>query len=174
MDNQSQNQPLPGQKQVDDYRLQMMLNQIRDNQNLTLAVAGGLVASLAGAIVWAAITYFTNYQVGIIAIGIGFLVGITVRHLGKGIDKIFGLVGGLLSLLGCAVGNLLTVCVLLADHYQTSVFDVLSQLSPDSAWQLMVNSFNVFDVLFYALAAYYGYRTSFRPLTEDKIKSVLR
>lgn len=164
----------PGTSQVDQMRLQMLMNQIRDNQNLPLAVFGGLVAALAGAIVWAAITYFTSYQIGLIAIGIGFLVGITVRFTGKGIDQSFGIIGGLLSLLGCAFGNLLTGCVLIADQNGMGIMEVISQLTPDMAWQIMVELFNVFDLLMYAFAAWYGYRTSFRQLTQEEIASVSR
>jgi hypothetical protein len=174
MEEQSPIMPQPGQKQVDEMRLQMLLNQIRDNQNLAMAAIGGLVAALVGSVVWAAITYITNYQIGILAIGIGFLVGITVRHVGKGIDQVFGVVGGVLSLLGCAVGNLLTVCVIIAEQNSMSIAGVLGHLTPEAAWELMVETFNVLDVIFYALAAYYGYRTSIRSLTEEEIQSVMR
>ncbi|MCB2230458.1 hypothetical protein KQH82_07060 [bacterium] len=169
------NQPgPPGTRQVDQMRLEMLMNQIRDNQNLSLAVFGGLVAALVGAIVWAAITYFTGYQIGLIAIGIGFVVGITVRYMGKGVDQSFGIIGGLLSLLGCAFGNLLTGCVLIADQNGMGIMEVISQLTPDMAWQIMVELFSFFDLLMYAFAAYYGYRTSFRQLTQEEIASVSR
>lgn len=174
MDEQPYQKPAPQTGQIDQMRLQMLMNQIRDNQNLSLAVIGGLAASLLGAAIWAAITYFTNYQLGVIAIGIGFLVGFTVRRLGNGVDKAFGIVGGILSLLGCAVGNLMTVCVIIADQNGISFMSVLGELTPEIAWELMVESFNVFDLIFYALAAYYGYRTSLRTLTEEEIRSVMR
>lgn len=174
MDEQPYQKPAPQTGQIDQMRLQMLMNQIRDNQNLSLAVIGGLAASLLGAAIWAAITYFTNYQLGVIAIGIGFLIGFTVRRLGNGVDKAFGIVGGILSLLGCAVGNLMTVCVIIADQNGIGFMSVLGELTPEIAWELMVESFNVFDLIFYALAAYYGYRTSLRTLTEEEIRSVIR
>ena len=39
------------------------------------ALAGGVVAGSIGALIWAAIAYFTGYEVGWVAWGVGGLVG---------------------------------------------------------------------------------------------------
>ncbi|MEJ2510629.1 MAG: hypothetical protein P8Y72_03430 [Anaerolineales bacterium] len=69
---------------VEDLKLQ---------QNLGLGIIGGAIGGLLGAVVWAAVTYLTEYQIGWLALGVGYLVGIGVRLLGKGIDKVFGIAG---------------------------------------------------------------------------------
>ena len=89
--------------EVDQMKMQMLMQQIRDNQNLSVAVLAGAVAALVGAAVWAAITVATNWQIGFMAIGIGFLVGFyvamilslagiivlfgTARHLGPKVNR---------------------------------------------------------------------------------------
>ena len=84
--------------------------------NLTLAILGGVVAALIGAAIWAVITVKTGYQVGFMAIGVGLLVGFTVRHLGKGATPAFGAVGALLSLAGCVAGNVLAIAGFIAQE----------------------------------------------------------
>ncbi len=66
---------------------------------ITAAVAGGL----AGAFAWAAITYFTGYEIGWIAWGVGFVVGAAVR-MGAGSDTGYG--PGSVAAIG-AIGALL-------------------------------------------------------------------
>ena len=46
--------------------------------NLVLAAAAGLAAAIAGAVVWGLIVKWTEYEVGIVAWGIGFLVAMAV------------------------------------------------------------------------------------------------
>lgn len=53
--------------------------------NLIKAVIGGLIGGAIGAAVWAFIAYATGYEIGWIAIGVGFLAGAGVR-VGAGND----------------------------------------------------------------------------------------
>ena len=165
------NSPAP---EIDRMKLQMLMQQIRDNQNLSLAVLGGAVAALVGAAVWAAITVVTNWQIGFMAIGIGFLVGYVVRRTGQGVDMSFGIVGAVLSLAGCVVGNYLSACAIIAEFESVGFFDVLFAIDMQMAIDLMIESFNFMDLLFYGLAVYYGYKYSFRTLTEGDLLSVVR
>ena len=165
------NAPAP---KIDRMKLQMLNQQIRDNQNLSLAVLGGAAAALVGAAVWAAVTVATNWQIGFMAIGIGFLVGYVVRRTGQGVDQSFGIVGAVLSLVGCVVGNYLTVCAQIADFESVGFFDVLIAIDMQMAIDLMIESFDFMDLIFYGLAAYYGYKNSFRTLTEEDMRSVIR
>lgn len=54
-------------------------------QNLPAAIAAGVVAALIAAAVWATITVVTQFQIGWMAVGAGFLVGHAVRHFGRGL-----------------------------------------------------------------------------------------
>jgi hypothetical protein len=47
-------------------------------------------------------------------------------------------------------------------------------LNPSVAMEIMTYSFNPIDLLFYGLALYYGYKFSFRQLTEGELKSITR
>ncbi|HKY32041.1 MAG TPA: hypothetical protein VJV23_05845 [Candidatus Polarisedimenticolia bacterium] len=143
------------------------MERLRGEQNLMLGIAGGAAAALAGAAAWAGVTVGTGYQIGWMAVGVGFLVGVTVRALGKGVDQSFGLSGALLSLLGCAAGNLFAMCGLLAQQEGVPFVQVVSQLTPGMARELMTLSFSPMDLLFYGIAVYEGYKFSIRPITTE-------
>ena len=81
--------------------------------------------------------------------------------------------GGVLSLVGCAIGNLLAVTAVAAAHEGVTFFQALSMLNPELAYQLMVAFFSPMDVVFYAIAVYEGYRLSFRQVTQEELAQML-
>ena len=159
--------------QLDPSQIQFLQQRLESEQNLPLAAVGGLGASILGAGVWAGVTVASGYQIGFMAIGIGFLVGFAVRSLGKGITSMFGVLGAALSLFGCALGNLLAVTALVAREQGIGFLDALSQLNLGLIQELMVAFFGLMDLLFYAIALYYGYKLAFRQLTEEDLQRML-
>jgi hypothetical protein len=129
-------------------------------------------AALLGACVWAAITVMTHYQIGWMAVGVGFLVGYGVKIFGKGIDRTFGIVGAAWSLVGCAAGNLLSVVGTIAKQQNVPLMNVLEKLDLEIIATLMQATFNPMDVLFYGIAIYEGYRFSFRQITEADMTKI--
>jgi len=145
----------------------------RDEQNLLVGSLAGLVAAVVGAAVWAGVTVVTEYQIGWMAVGVGFLVGIAMRITGKGIDQIFGIVGAIMSLVGCALGNLFTIAYFMASSLDLAMMDILSQMTIADVIGLLTETFQVMDILFYGLAVYFGYRYAFRQLTMDDFNRAL-
>jgi hypothetical protein len=131
-----------------------------DEQNLPMGFMAGLAAAAGGAAIWSMITLVTNFQIGWMAVGVGFLVGWAVRVAGKGTTTMFGVLGAALALGGCLAGNLLTVCVVASRQFEVGVLDVVARLTPGFTLDLMWAMFSPIDVLFYGLAIYEGYRFS--------------
>ena len=119
---------------------------------------------------WTLITVATSYQIGWMAIAMGLLVGGTVRMLGRGIDKSFGYLGATLTVFGCLLGNLLSVCTLVAGQEGLSTPTVLAHVcrNPDLIPAAMIATFRSLDLLFYGIAVYEGYRFSFRRVNDDR------
>jgi len=158
---------------IDPTQLAFVQSQLRSQQNVMLGVIGGAGAAALGAALWAGVTLVTGVQIGFMAIGIGYLVGLTVRAFGKGIDPVFGVVGAVLSLCGCVVGNLLAVTAMIATHQGVPFADAVSQLTPELAYELMRASFSPMDLIFYGLAVYEGYRVSFRRVSPEELQRML-
>jgi len=130
--------------------------------NLILGTVVGLLAALVGAGIWAAVTALTQYQIGFMAVGVGFLVGFAVRITGKGHEPIFGVVGAVLALLGCVVGNYLMGAWFFAANTGVPYSQLLL---PNISFvvEVLTATFTPMDLLFYAIAAYCGFRYSFVP-----------
>ena len=139
-----------------------LLDDARAEQSLIGGFMAGVVAAAAGAVLWATITAATTYQIGWMAIGVGFLVGYGVRTFGKGVDCTFGFMGAGLALAGCLAGNVLAVCALFSQATGLPLSDLVMSLTPSAACALVRATFGPIDMLFYGIALIEGYRFSFR------------
>jgi hypothetical protein len=166
---QEQTSASPRPAEIPSAQMQVALEALRSEQNLPAAVFMGLIAAIAGALVWGVVSALTHYQIGWMAIGIGFLVGTAVRFAGKGIDAPFGVAGAALSLLGCMLGNLLTMSYFIADKEQIPLAEFASQMSFDLLSSIMVSTFNGMDIVFYGIALYFGYKYAFRQVTPQEL-----
>ena len=171
----NQNQTEPQQPAVlDQHKLQMLTQKYQNEQNLSMGILAGFGAAFAGAVIWALVSFFTGYQIGWMAIGVGFVVGFAIKTVGKGIDISFGIAGAVISLIGCALGNLLTICISIAAYQEVSFFDVFWSLDLAAIGTLFQETFSPMDILFYALAVYYGYRYSIAHFTEEEIQGLVK
>ena len=170
MDNSNSNPNTP-KYQVDKYALEAKIENLKMEQNLPLGIIGALVGCGLGAILWALVTYFTQYQIGWLAIGVGFLTGFGNRLIGKGFDPIFGFLGGLIALAGVLLGNFLSSLAFLADYFEVSFVEMLLGFNYAMIFQLFKETFTLMDLLFYALAVYTGYRYSFRKISQTELLS---
>jgi len=154
---------------INQEKLNTYLEKLKLEQNLPLAIGAGIATALVGAILWAIITVATKYQIGYMAIGIGFIVGFAVKLTGKGFDPVFGIVGGGLALLGCAIGNFLSVIGFYAAQESISFFSVLSHIELAAIPEIMMETTEPIDLLFYGIAVYAGYKFSFRQVTDEEV-----
>ncbi len=158
-------------RQVDPLKIQDFVRRLRDNQNFGLGLLGGLIGGLIGAVLWALVTALTKYEIGFMAIGVAFLVGFGVRTLGKGVDKSFGYLGAVLSLLGCAAGSFLASVAIISGQQHVDFLFALVRLAPH-AFDILKATFTFIDLLFYGIALYFGYRYSFRQLTQAELANL--
>lgn len=135
---------------------------VRNKSFLGAIIAGG-VAAFVCSVIWAVITVLTGYQVGLMAIGVGLFVGIGVGAFGDGEDFTFGIIGAVLSLLGCLFGNLLSICAYISRNPQNpSFFTVLSDVifHFDKLKSVYSAHFHPIDLLFYVIAIVAGFKVS--------------
>ncbi|MEA2719734.1 MAG: hypothetical protein QOJ39_1598 [Candidatus Eremiobacteraeota bacterium] len=135
------------------------------NAKLLLGIIGAVVGAVLGAIAWAAITATTNFQIGYMAVGVGILAGYGMRILSGGRDRADGIAAGVVALLGCVLGNILTAVVVIAQHqhYPIVATALAVLIQPVLSFELLRDGFNVMDLLFYGIAVYAGYRTALKP-----------
>ncbi len=80
----------------DDFPITLTREEMLAEENLPKGVLYAVIACIVGAAAWGLISVSTGYQIGYMAIGIGFLVGFAMRQ-GKGIRPVFGIIGATLA-----------------------------------------------------------------------------
>ncbi len=141
---------------------QSTIEQLDNQPSLLMGLIGGTVAMLVSAIIWGVISYVTEYQIGWMAIGVGFLVGIAVKFFGKGKSMMFGISSAVLALIGCVLGNLIFYSGIIAREESASFLQVflILLLKPAAAIEVFSIAFGFMDIVFYILAAYVGFSTA--------------
>jgi hypothetical protein len=110
-------------------------------------IVGALAAAAAGAIVWALIAYYGNYELGILASGIGALVGFTVAYLAKkNVEQQHQIIAVIFGLLGVIAGKYLSFYLFVKkaeDELGQNLFGYVK----------FSDSFDATDILWIVLAA---------------------
>lgn len=130
------------------------------DSNFALALTSGLTASVLLAALWGYISYLTHYQIGWMAVCVGYAIGRLVQYTGKGRGSRFALLGATLSLITCIIGNLFAGCMLISSTHNMPPLEVLSALDMSGALSVLAEMTEATDLLFYGIAIYEGYRFS--------------
>lgn len=165
-------QDAPGQGGLDQAKVKSLMQRRKAEQSMPLALVGGVIAALVGAAIWAVVTDATGFQIGWMAVGVGFLVGFAVQYLGKGIERPYQYVGAICALLGCVLGNYFAIAGTVAQDMHLDFFTLISRIPIDKAFDAMRAAFQPMDALFYAIAVYEGYRFSLKRLTAAELASL--
>lgn len=149
-----------------------LIEKFRSEQHLIQGITWSVLTGVIGAILWGAITVATNYQIGFMAIAIGAGVGYTMRFAGKGIDQIFGISGAIIAILSCLLGNFFSIIGFVADAENLGYIETLNLFDYSQLTTIMSSTFEPMDLVFYAIAAYEGYKFSFRTFTEKELYNI--
>jgi hypothetical protein len=128
------------------------------------AVLAGVVAAILGAVVWGLIVKWTDYEVGFVAWGIGFLVGIAVLAGTRGArGLVFQVVAVLCALLGIVLGKYLSFAWVLQEVAERETqgaleIPVLSMDTVDLFLDELGTVFDWIDLLWAGLAVYTAWR----------------
>lgn len=146
----------------DQEAMQRLEFEIRRRQSLLWGGIAGALAAAVGAAVWGGIAYVGNVEIGWLAIGIGFLVGIAVLVAGRGVTPQFGVLGAGLALLGVLGGKYVAVVAFVAQESEMGMLETMGLLDAATLAEVFKMSFHPLDLLFYGLALWCGFKYSFR------------
>ncbi|MEN9917600.1 MAG: hypothetical protein RL662_36 [Bacteroidota bacterium] len=131
------------------------------DQNLSMAIVAGIITSILCIVLWTTITVLTKYQISYMAIGVGVAVGFSIQKFGKGQTYAYGVLGGVLALFACIMGNLFSyVCLFANDYPDYTYWEAFSQLDIEISNHIMKLRFQIIDLLFYGIAIYCGFMFS--------------
>ena len=129
--------------------------------DLLRAAGTGLVAALVGGIVWGLIVKWSQYELGFVAWGIGFVVGTAVVYGARNLRGIpFQLTAVLFALLGIALGKYLGFVWVGQDELEVVGIDlpVFSKDTFDLFWDARKDVWGWWDLLWVGLAVVTAFR----------------
>lgn len=120
-----------------------------ENQKLFLPILGAIVTAIVGGALWAVIAIWTNYEIGFLAWGVGWLAGYAMFYLSKGkVSQVHQVIAVITSLIGILLGKYFIV------GYESG--NGISGIVQSDVMSLFVNhlsaSFGIIDLLFGVLA----------------------
>jgi hypothetical protein len=146
----------------DQFAKDVTVDGVRGRQeSLFFGILAGIIAAVLGAVIWMGITVATQAHVGFVALGIGALVGLTVRFCGNGRGLLFGIVGAVLTLISCLGGEVLAVAAL-SSSAQRDLFDTLMTLDLNQTMANILGHMDAIMYLIYGIGVFEGYKLSMR------------
>lgn len=146
--------------------------QMKLEENLTAATFSGITTAVLAAVLWGLVTVVLEIQFGFMPILIGTAVGYAIRKTGNGVTTIFGILGASISLFGCLLGNFFSIVGFVSLEADLNFFLVLLNFDYSYIPEIMSETFQPIDILFYGLAITSGYKLSFRAITEQDIQTL--
>ena len=123
-------------------------------QNFAAALIGGAVATLLSAAAYGITVATWAFSYGFAAAGIGIVIGLSMRYLGRGISTKFTVVATVYTITGCVLGNLFRVIVELAVASATSPVDVIRNNSLSVFAERSVACFSLVDLVYWFVAVF--------------------
>lgn len=120
-------------------------------------------ACFAAAIVWAAVTVATKYQIGYMAIGVGALVGLSARYFGRSSSTAVRVLAAAFSLAGCLLGNYLAQVGFYVVQNGVDLLEFLRSLDLSAAPGILLETAEPMDVLFYGIAVFEAWKLAADP-----------
>lgn len=149
-----------------------VIEELRANQNFQKAILYGAVAGVMSSLLWAFLSVATHYQFGIMAVGVGAIVGFAIKIGGKGIDEKFGILGAVISLLSVVLGNFLGIMGLISQENAMTLMEVLTMIEFSEIPDLMLQGFGILDYFFYGIAVYEGFKFSILKFSDEEFYKI--
>ena len=134
---------------------------MQGGNNYFLGLLAGIIAAAIGAFAWMEITIATHSHLGLVALGVGALVGFAIRMAGNGRSIIFGFMGAILTLLSCLCGEVMTA-IQLASTVQLDFFETLKSVDLVALTERILSNTDPISYLIYGIGIFEGFKFSIK------------
>ena len=121
-------------------------------QSLRNAIMASLIVFVLFCVAWLALTSMTGRVFPWLTVVLGWLTGIAVRRIGRGVDWRFPLLAAIATLVGCIGSNIVLAASTTAAEFGTGTLDVLRAVTTmtwpvffDEVWNIGDTFFAVFS-----------------------------
>ncbi len=134
--------------------------QLKARSGLAGAVFAGAVAGALGVAAWVLLTWQTGSIFVVMALGIGYLVGMAVRVFGGSSKPIFGLTAALLTLVASVFGLVLSAAAIIARQEELPFQEVVGSLDPAIVIQVLEQVTSPITIIILLFAVYESFRVA--------------
>ncbi|MDL2227444.1 hypothetical protein LJC30_00960 [Odoribacter sp. OttesenSCG-928-L07] len=174
MSNQ-ENITLDGTKQNSNSEISSeMIEELRKKQRLVPGIVAGLIAGIIVAILWGITNFLTIDRWGYYALVIAIAVGLANRKFGKGVDKIFGIWGAIITFFCVLLGHFLGMVGYAAGLQGIGFFEALTSFNSSYLSGILYEKFNIFDIFYYSCSVWLGYKASFIKVNGIRIRKLIK
>lgn len=152
------------------------IEKLKLEQNLFGAILAGLLVGFGIAVIWATTATLLKFYSAvdiIFCIILGGFIGVTVKRVGKGIQRLFGYIGAIITFLSIVFAYFLALIAWYSDVKDyNSFFTALVSVDYSLLPKIYITSyFRLHDVVVIIVAVYTGYYYSFYRNINKIIKS---
>lgn len=156
---------------INAERARRFLERLRQRQSLGGALALGVPAVVVMGFIWGCINGIFGVPLEWLPlVGMGYVLGTCVRAAGKGVDGRFGVLGAVLTFVGCLVSRFFAVSI--AVGYQNpnlGNFNPFSEGAPGRRLRLLLNSTDWYNLAALILCVCQGYYFAFYRITPQEM-----
>ena len=105
-------------------------------QSLRNAIMAGLVVFVVFCLLWVAISSLTGRVFPWMTVVLGYLLGMAIRHAGRGVDWRFPTLAAVFSIAGSLLSNVILAASTTADEFGTGTLDILRAVT-SMTWPVM-------------------------------------
>lgn len=161
--------PPPPEQEIDKAAAYRLAEELLSEQAFLNGIAGGVIAAVISAGIWGGIAVGTGYSYSLVAIGVGIFVGWLVQKMGKGLDVKFSIVASVFAIVGCAFGNVAAAMFFAMSDEGLAFSEVAWVIfSPQIIFEILSDTLQPMDLLFWLVAVAAAWQTAKRKLTEEQ------
>jgi len=141
-------------------------------QNFAAAVIVGAVATVLAAAAYGIIVYLSRFSYGFATVGIGIFVGLSVGFLGRGISSKFAVLATFYTTVGCMLGNMFRVIVIMLAGGQISPIEALQNISLQEVVERSSSYYSLVDFVYWFVAVFAAVFLAKRSLSRSESLAV--
>ncbi len=123
-----------------------------DAQSIRNAIVAGMAAILIFSVFWVVLSELTGRVFPWLTVALGFMLGHSVRLMGKGVDWRFPTMAAVMALAGALLANVVLAASVTAEGFGTGTLNVLTAVT-SMTWPVYFEEKLGFADVFYALVA---------------------
>lgn len=122
-------------------------------QSLRNATMAGLIVFMVFCLLWIAVSSLTGRVFPWMTVVFGYLLGVAIRHAGRGVDWRFPALAAVFAIAGSLLSNVVLAASTTADEFGTGTLDILRAVT-SMTWPVFFDEvWNIGDSLYAALSA---------------------